>query len=249
MLTTGIEATNEVYSSVALDENGKVVHLKAPMSGAIIWDTIGAATGLPLALLPIDWGHALYPLMLQHQWVEAWRQAVLNDCQEKIDCQVDMTFELDRLLRLTTTRQEMIEEVYDKFNDPNTKVPVAIISRYDFTYNDEGEVTQLAYQQSEDRFLLQRSMEQLVYGPEGGLAQYYLADMIKNTRIKWTLNHAERRLTELQRSVGHPKKDSWKKDGRLILNYTDSTHQLSTAEYFNQAGHRQYVLQFIYTYY
>lgn len=247
LITTDIEATDEVYSSIDFDENGKIIRVKEPKARGIM--RAGLTENQPFALLNLDLGNALYPLALESDWVNNYQTSLLDECQNHADCQFDMITELDRVVSITTTRVEMIEEVFDKFSDPNSKVPSTIVSNYRMAYYPNGLVQQLKFEQKEGGVTTTSTIEQFAYGDHAELEQYIIMDLNKERRIKLSFKREGGPVITVEKCSWNLKKGKWQQSSEVSLNYAQEGSRLNAVTYFDDKGREQYIQEFIYSYY
>lgn len=248
LITSDKEGQDGTYSSVQFDENGNVTTLKTPWVRSYLPVNITSAENLPLVLLAIDLGVAQFPLVHGADWMSLYRTAILGDCQEHPDCLISMNMDLDQVRMISTTKQEMIEEIFDKFNDPNTKELSEIVAKHHLSYNADGAIKQLKYERIESNVLSAALLNQFVYTNDGELVQYMTADINSSVRNNFSFIKESDQLTGIAWATWNEKKGKWNRASRVSLRHDSETNLLQSVTYTDIKGRQLYVQEFIYSY-
>lgn len=191
---------------------------------------------------------AQFPLVYGADWMSQYRTAIFGDCQGRPDCQLNMNMDLNKVRMMSTTKQEMIEEIFDKFNDPNTKELSEIVAKHHLTYNNDGAIKQLKYERIESNVLSEAVLNQFVYTSDGDLAQYMTADINSGIRKNFSFIRENDKLTGIAWATWNEKKGKWNRASRISLTYDLETNLLRSATYTDMKGRQEYVQEFIYSY-
>ena len=249
LIASNEEGQNDLYNSADFDEDGKVATVKNSGGNVYLCDKAMSTEILPLQLLAVDLGAAYYPLALKSEWMDGYRMEILGDCQNHTDCQIDMMMDLNQVRLITTTKQEMIEEIFDKFNDPNSKQPSEVVTKHQLSYYPDGSIQQLKYEQIEGDVLTQAFLNQFIYDNTGLLTQYMSADVNSGSRNNFSFTRENGRLIKITWATWNEKKGIWNRPDEAELKYVSDSDMLHSATYINEKGRQQYLQEFIYTYY